>query len=390
VYIVFWICFIIIMYSYFGYPLLIYTAHVIIKSFFGKTDARNEKFEPEVTLLIAAYNEIDFLNKKIANSNALNYPKEKLHQIWITDGSDDGTPQALKKYPHIKVYHKPERSGKIGAINRAMRYVKTSIVIFSDANSQLNKEAVKNIVREFSNPKVGCVAGEKRVVTKSKDNAVNFGEGFYWRYESFLKTCESTVNSALGAVGELFAIKTKLFEEIKPDTILDDFTISLKIAQKGYTIKYTPEAYAVENASVNISEELKRKNRIAYGGFQAMSRLKELFNIFKHPMLTFQFISHKVIRWTIVPFSFFFIFLANFYIICFENRIDLYDYLFYTQLIFYIVVIIGAVLQSRKTNFKFIFAPYYLFIMNLSEVIGLIRFIRKKQSVNWERAKREQ
>lgn len=388
-YILFWTFLIIIVYSYIGYPILIFILSLLVKSISKKTDLSNA-YEPEVTLFVAAYNEIDFVEKKVKNSLELNYPKDKLHYIWVTDGSNDGTPEALQKYTNIKIYHQDKRKGKIGAIQRGMQFVKTPIVIFSDANSILNKDAIRNIVREFSQSKVGCVTGEKRIVTQLKDDAVNFGEGIYWKYESFLKKNESITNSALGAIGELFAIRTNLFEEVEPDTILDDFTISLRIALKGYKIKYCPDAYAIESASINVTEELKRKTRIAYGGFQAMGRLPELLNPFKYPLLSFQYISHKVLRWLLVPFSFLFLFFVNLHIAYLEKGIGFYSYIFYLQILFYLLVFIGLFLQSKKTNLKFIFAPYYLFMMNLSEIIGLIRFIRKKQSVNWVRAKRQE
>jgi len=390
VYILFWTFLIIILYSYVGYPLLVYIASLFIK-LFRKNSTQNtyHNFEPEITLFVAAYNEIDFIEKKVNNSFALDYPKEKIHHVWLTDGSDDGTPDALRKYNNIEVYHKDERNGKIGAINRGMDFVKTPIVIFSDANSMLNKDSLRLIVNEFQKSQVGCVAGEKRIETKNKDNAVSSGEGIYWKYESFIKKCESEVNSALGAVGELFAIRTELFKTIEDDTILDDFIISLRIAQKGYKIKYVPNAYATEGASINIPEELKRKTRIAYGGFQAISRLKGLLNPFKNPLLTFQYLSHKVFRWLLVPFSILFLFFTNLIILTSENYSEFYTILFYLQIIFYLMVLLGAVLQSRKTNLRILFAPYYLFVMNLSEIIGLIRFMKKKQSVNWERAKRK-
>ncbi len=385
-YILFWTFLIIILYSYIGYPLVIF----IISLFKKKVSQKiHTDFEPEVTLFVAAYNEIDFIEQKIKNSFNLNYPKDKLRYVWLTDGSDDGTPEALKKYKNIEVYHQDKRNGKIGAINRGMQFIKTPVVIFSDANSMLNKDAIKIIVSEFKNNRVGCVAGEKRIESNTKDNAVNSGEGIYWKYESFIKRCESDVNSALGAVGELFAIRTELFEPIEQDTILDDFIISLRIAQKAYQIKYTPKAYATESASINIQEELKRKTRIAYGGFQTLFRLKSLLNPFKDPALTFQYISHKVLRWTLVPFSFLFILIINMLIAINEKFIGFYTYLFYLQICFYILVIFGALLQSKKTNLKLFFAPYYLFVMNLSEIIGFFRFLRKKQSVNWERAKRK-
>lgn len=385
----FWILVIIIVYSYLAYPLLLLFINLILKNFSNKKDEILTKYEPEITLFIAAYNESDFIEQKIANSFALDYPKEKIHYLIVTDGSTDNTLEILKKYTNITVLHEKERKGKTGAINRGMKYVKTPIVVFSDANTILNKNAVREIVLQFRDNKVGCVACEKRILPKYKDNAVNSGEGFYWKYESFIKKYESLLNSAIGAVGELFAIRTELFDEIESDTILDDFIISLRIAQKGYKIKYTSNAYASERASVNINEELKRKNRIAYGGFQAITRLKSLLNPFKKPILTFQYISHKLLRWTLVPFAIFSLFFINLFLATENSYLGFYAICFYLQVIFYLFVIVGFLLQSKKIRIKLIFTPYYLFIMNLSEIKGLVRYIRKKQTVNWEKAKRE-
>lgn len=383
----FWILLFIVFYSYLGYPLLLLIFNVY-KRIFNKKDNSQIEYKPEITLFVAAYNEADFINQKIANSLNLNYPKDKIQYLWITDGSTDKTPNILSEHNEFIVLHSNERNGKTGAINRGMQYVKTPIVIFSDANTELNKNAILEIVNQFKNPKVGCVAGEKRIAPQDKDNAVNSGEGFYWKYESFIKKNESIFNSTIGAVGELFAIRANLYEKIESDTILDDFVISLRIAQKGYKIKYTAKAYATERASVNINEELKRKNRIAYGGFQAISRLKGLLNPFKNPILSFQYISHKLLRWTLVPLSIISLFFVNFYLSIINSWEGVYTYLFYLQVIFYLFVLLGWVLQSKKTRLKVIFAPYYVFIMNLSEIIGFIRFLRKKQTVNWEKAKR--
>ncbi|HAN17407.1 MAG: glycosyl transferase [Bacteroidetes bacterium GWC2_33_15] len=384
----FWILICIVAYTYFLYPFVILVFSVFI-NLFKKYENNTRVYEPEVTLFVTAYNEIDFVEAKIQNSLCLDYPKEKLHFIWVTDGSDDGTLEALKKFPGLNVYHENERKGKISAINRGMQFVKTPVVIFSDANTLLNKECIRAIVNEFKNKKTGCVAGEKRIIPLNKDNAVNSGEGIYWKYESILKKAESDVNSAIGAVGELFAIRTELFPAIDPDIILDDFVISLRIAQKGYHIKYASDAIASERASVNIHEELKRKIRIAYGGFQAIIKLKLLLNPFRNTLLSLQYISHKVLRWAIVPFSFPVLFLINLYIITIQPDSVFYNYSFGLQCIFYLFVCIGYLLQSKKTSIKLIFAPYYLFIMNLSVILGFIRFLKKSQPVTWERSIRE-
>jgi len=344
---------------------------------------------PEVTLFIAAYNESDFVHSKVKNTLSLDYPKEKLHQIWVTDGSDDDTVEKLQQYPNeVTIYHQPARQGKTGAINRGMHYVKTPFVIFSDANSMLNKQAVKNIIDAFSDPKTGCVAGEKRIKTNGKNSAVNAGEGIYWKYESLIKTWESKLNSAMGAAGELFAIRNKLFSPIKKDTILDDFTISMQIAKKGYRIAYSPDAYATESASININEEFKRKVRIAYGGFQTLFRQTSLLNIFKHPLLTFQYFSHKVLRWIFIPFAIFLLLIVNFFLFI-NNSDPVYIYLFIAQAILYVLALAGLIMQNTNLGFKWLFTPYYLFMMNYSTILGFIRFLKKKQSVNWERAKRK-
>ncbi|MDY6802023.1 MAG: glycosyltransferase family 2 protein [Bacteroidota bacterium] len=387
---IFWILLLIIVYSYFGYPILLLIINFCIKIVQSKPIKNDTNYEfPEVTIFIAAYNESDFVDQKVRNTLSLDYPKEKIHQIWVTDGSDDDTVKKLKKYTsEINIYHQTERKGKTGAINRGMQFVNTPIVIFSDANTMLNKEAIKNIVATFSDPKVGCVAGEKRIEAKDKNSAVNAGEGIYWKYESLIKTCESNINSALGAAGELFAIRTELFTPIAKDTILDDFTISMQIAEKGYRIAYAPNAFATEDASINIKEEFKRKIRIAYGGFQTLFRQISLFNIFKHPLLTIQYFSHKVLRWLIIPFALVLVFILNI-ILLFSNSYAIYIYLFLIQAVLYFFAMLGIIFQNKNFRLQWIFAPYYLMMMNYSVILGFFRFLTKGQTVNWERAKRK-
>jgi cellulose synthase/poly-beta-1,6-N-acetylglucosamine synthase-like glycosyltransferase len=262
--ITFWLLLFIVFYAYVGYGILLFLI-IRIRRMLGinKSHYENLDYEPEVTLFIAAYNEKDFVAEKIKNSRELDYPADKLHMIWVTDGSNDGTPEELFNYEGIEVHHLPQRSGKIGAMNRGMKFVKTPIVVFCDANTMLGRESVRRIVNLFSDPKVGCVSGEKRIFGKEKDAAAGAGEGLYWKYESKLKKWDAELYSVVGAAGELFAIRTELFEEVERDTLLDDFIISLRVAQKGYTIQYDPEAYAIETASSNVKEELKRKIRIS-------------------------------------------------------------------------------------------------------------------------------
>ncbi|MDZ7740892.1 MAG: glycosyltransferase [Bacteroidota bacterium] len=357
----------------------------------GRKKVYDPGYEPEVTLFVAAYNEKDYVDKKVQNSLELEYPREKVRQVWVTDGSDDGTPEMLKKYRDqgVEVYHKDERAGKIAAMNRGVDFVKSPVVIFSDGNTMLGKESIRRIVNLFSNPKVGCVSGEKRIYSKDKDTAAGT-EGIYWKYESTLKKWDAELYSVVGAAGELFAVRTDLFEHVEGDTLLDDFIVSLRIAMKGYTIQYDPEAYAIEAPSANVKEELKRKIRISAGGIQSILRLLPLLNIFQYGTLSFQYISHRVLRWTLAPLFLLLILLINTIITASEGFFDfskLFTWLFWGQVVFYMMALIGWYLENHKIKIKALFIPYYFFIMNLSVYLGLRRFLKGKQSVNWERAK---
>ena len=383
---IFWIAIALIVYTYVGYGIVLFLL-IKIKRLFKKKEsiylAENEL--PQVTLLIAAYNEQDYVKAKIENTLQLNYPKEKLHQIWVTDGSSDETPKRLKAYSEVEVLHKSERNGKIAAMNRGIKFVKTPIVIFSDANTLLGKESIMKIAEMFNDPKVGCVSGEKRIFNAKEEAASAAGEGLYWKYESKLKQWDAELNSAVGAAGELFAIRTELFNEVEPDTLLDDFIISLRVAMQGYKIDYSPEAYAIENASINIKEELKRKIRIAVGGIQSIVRLYPLLNTFKYGMLSFQYISHRVLRWTITPVALLVVLLSNLILVSTSN---IYLILLILQLLFYISVLVGWILENKEIKVKVFFIPYYFFIMNYAVFMGFGRYLKKSQSVNWERAKR--
>lgn len=389
--IIFWVALFIIFYSYLGYGILLFFI-IKIRRLLGlsKPYTENEDYEPEVTLFVAAYNEKDYVDEKVKNSFSLNYPQEKVKHVWVTDGSDDGTPDLLRKYEGVEVYHLDERGGKIGAMNRGMKFVKTPIVIFSDGNTNLGKESIREIVNLFRNPKVGCVSGEKRIYSKESDAAAGSGEGMYWKYESTLKKWDAELYSVVGAAGELFAIRTELWQEVEKDTLLDDFIISLRVAMAGYTIQYNPEAYAIETASASVKEELKRKIRISAGGIQSVIRMRELLNIFKYGTLSFQYISHRVLRWTLTPLLLLLIIPINL-VLALNSGMDihnLYTILFYAQMLFYAMALTGWFLENRKIKLKLLFIPYYFFIMNLSVFLGFKRYLKGNQSVNWERAKR--
>src|SRR5690606_25265965 len=326
------------------------------------------------------------LSDKILNCLQLDYPDELLKIYFITDGSNDNFREVLGDYPDIILLHEDRRGGKTAAENRAMRIIDTPVVVFSDANTMLNKEAIKNIVRHFQDPKEGCVSEEKRVMVEEKDSASAAGEGLYWKYESFLKRLDSEFHSAVGAAGELVAFRTNLYEALPEDTILDDFMQSMLIASKGYKIVYEPDAYAMETGSASIKEEMKRKIRISAGGWQSIQRLWHKITPKKDFTLYFQYLSHRVLRWTVTPLLMSFIFLLN---ILLWNTHGVYQMLMIGQVAFYLAALVGYFLENKNIRLKALFVPFYFCMMNYAVILGLIRFAGNRQEGIWEKAVRK-
>lgn len=381
----FWFAVFVIFYAYIGYGILLYLMVKIKRILKPQTVFYSKDFTPAVSFIVPCYNEASVIEEKIKNCLTLDYPKDKLRIIFITDGSNDGSPELIKKYQEVQLLHEPKRGGKAAAENRSMKHVDTPIVVFSDANTHLPSNALKEIVKHYLDPKVGAVSGEKRVASKDKDAAAGAGEGIYWKYESTLKKLDSELLTIVGAAGELFSFRTELFSELEEDSILDDFMLSLRIAADGYKVVYEPAAYAMETASASVKEELKRKIRICAGGWQSMVRLRHLLNPFPHFILTFQYVSHRVLRWSVAPLFLFLLIPVN---ILLYNESVIYQLLLAGQILFYTMALLGWYLENRQIKLKILFIPFYFFIMNYSVFLGFFRYIKGKQSGMWERAAR--
>lgn len=389
--ILFWVCAFIIFYTFIGYGLLLFLIIKVKSIFYKKKQGiinNSENYQPTCSIIIAAYNEELFIRDKILNTLSQNYPSHLSKILIVTDGSTDKTNQIIEEYPLVKLFHSPVRNGKIDAINRIIPFVDSEIIVLTDANTFLNEGAITKICQHYLDPNIGGVAGEKRIFVNKNADVTESGESFYWKYESKLKQWDSELNTTIGAAGELFSIRTKLYQSVPKNIILDDFMISMKIVQKGYKIIYEPEAYAIETASSNIKEELKRKIRIAAGGIQSIIKLKHLLNPFKYPLLSFQFFSHRVLRWSITPFFLITIFIVNI------SLYLQYDYLIYKiflflQISFYSLAALGYIAEKGQINLKVTYIPYYFCIMNYAVILGIYKFIRGQQNSLWEKAKRK-
>ncbi len=385
--ILFWIGAFLVFYTYLGYGMILAVLVRLKEKFYPSPVLKLPEELPHLTLFIAAYNEELIVAEKMKNCHDLIYPKDKLHILWVTDGSNDRTNELLAEYEDVEICFTPERKGKSMALNHGMESVKTPFVVFTDANAILNPEALLEIVRLFSDPQVGCIAGEKRVLQETKQSA-GATEGIYWKYESKLKEWDFRLYSAVGAAGELFALRSELFTQLPQDALLDDFILSLRIAMRGYKIGYSKNAYASETASADMQEEGKRKVRIAAGGLQSILRLLPLLNIFRYGTLSWQYISHRVLRWTVTPVVLFLLVPLNVILLA-SDRPILYGVILAFQVLFYLLAWGGYRLAQRKLQNKLLFVPYYFVFMNLNVFKGVRYLIknRKKGGV-WEKARR--
>jgi cellulose synthase/poly-beta-1,6-N-acetylglucosamine synthase-like glycosyltransferase len=393
--IIFWCFLFIVFYTYIGYGFTIYILVILKRLFRKKKRITTNNPLPKVTLLIAAYNEANIIDKKMENNFSLNYPSELLDIVFVTDGSTDQTNSIIEKYtmdstnkPKVILYFDKPRKGKTAAINRVMPMITSTIVVFTDANTMLNNDSIIEIAKAFNDPKVGCVAGEKRVESDNEEGAAA-SEGLYWKYESILKKLDSELCTTVGAAGELYAIRRELFMIMPENTLLDDFILSMEIVKKGYKIAYCDKAYAMEKASLDIKEEEKRKIRIAAGGLQSIFRLAPLLNIFKYGMASFQYISHRVLRWSITPILLFALLPINILIVTFATQTNiLFSILLALQVLFYIGAIIGKYLANHNIKNNIVYVPYYFLFMNFNVLKGFKYLLNNKNTGAWEKAKR--
>lgn len=389
--ILFWSTLLIVFYTYLGYGILLYIIIRLKRLLAGtprKTAQPDDTQLPSITLLICAYNEQDVVAEKMANTLAIDYPRDKFRIMWVTDGSTDNTNELLKAYPEVDVVFSPERRGKSAALKHGLQELRTRYVAFTDANTMINPGAMREIARLFmSDPTVGCVSGEKRVAARREGEMAAEGEGLYWRYESTLKRWDSELYSAMGAAGELYAMDPTLIREVPDTALLDDFMMSMNIVQDGKRIAYTPDAYAQEYGSANIFEESKRKRRIAAGGLQSIWWLRSLLNPLRYPLVSFQYISHRVLRWSVTPVAMVILLVVNALLSLYRAG-AIFDIALALQIIFYLAAFFGWLLARYGVKNKLLYTAYYFVFMNLNVFRGMSYLCTHNNSGTWEKAKR--
>lgn len=372
---IFWLSLAIIVYVYLGYPLTVY-----ILSLFYKKPLRGKYLYPKISVLVAAYNEEGYIEDKIKSLLSLDYPDERMEILIGSDGSTDKTADIAKRYAseRIRLFQEPVRRGKPSMLNLLAKNANGEILVFTDARQILDKNVLNELVKHFPDEKVGSVSAALFYMDESHDTKTAKGIGLYWEYEKFIRKCESRMGSMLGATGALYAIRKELYPVLPEDLILDDVYIPMKIVERGYRAIFDSKAKVYDRIFKNPREEYLRKVRTLAGNFQLFVYLRSLFNPFKGK-ISWQFFSHKFLR-LLVPFFLISLFISN----LFQLTNNFYITSFNLQVIFYALALLG--LLTKRKNYL-LDIPYMFCVLNSAAVVGLFKFLTKKQDVTWQKAR---
>ncbi|MBM7116913.1 glycosyltransferase family 2 protein [Archangium primigenium] len=387
---IFWCAAVLLVHTYFLYPLMLFAMDGVAQVFHNvrymrsgasqRREAPAEDALPRVSLVVAAYNEASCIEQKLSNSLALDYPSGRFEVLVGSDGSSDGTDDLVRACLDSRVrLSAAPRGGKTSVLNRCIPLAQGDIVLLSDANTMIEPEAVRRLVRHFEDPEVGVVCGQLRLYNPTK---AEYEESTYWTYESLIKFYEGKRGAVMGANGGLYAIRRSLFEALPASTIVDDFVIPMRILQQGYKVLYEPLAVAHEETTEDYDKEFGRRARIAAGNFQSLRMVPGLLSP-TAGFAAFAFWSHKVLRWC-APALMALAFLANLFLM---NSI-FYRVTLGAQVLFYTLAWLGKKEALRGSARRVASVAYYFVTMNLAIAVGFWRFLRNSQRAAWDRTAR--
>ena len=368
----------IILYSYIGYPILLW----ILEKIFPGPRIKKGPIFLKVTMIISCYNEENVLAQKLQNSLDLDYPKKLIELLVLSDGSTDRTDDIARAYQSqgVRLIRQEGRLGKTMGLNLAVPQATGEIIVFSDANAMYQADAVRRLVENFADQSVGYVVGEAQYAD-SEQNAASSSENSYWDYEIFMKKMESKLHSVVGGDGAIYAIRKVLYEELQ-QTDINDFVNPLQIIAKGYRGIYEPSAIATEGTAGSFSKEFGRKCRIVNRAFSGLLRVKEVMNPLKAGFFSFEIISHKLLRW-LIPFFLLSLGVSSFYLAFLGNPLGQIMVVLIFVAIF--LAVLGWFGQDRKYNFHSVFfLPYYFAVVNLAALYGVVKSLRGDVQVTWE------
>ena len=364
-----------------AYVLVVYPIFsILIGRFFALPSKKDDQYYPTVTLIISAYNEEHDIREKLKNSLSLSYPKKRMEILVISDASTDDTDNIVLQFaPHgVKLHRMAQRGGKTAGLNAAIPGVQSEIIVFSDANAFYKKDAIQKLVRNFSDPKVGCVTGDSQYVgDKQWSSASN--EKIYWSYDRWLKIAESRLGSMVGADGAIFAIRTTLYSPLEREDI-NDFVLPLRIVNSGLRCVFEKEAVCEEASVSKIEEEFDRKIRVVNRSWHAVRKMKFLLNPFSYGWFSVQLLSHKVLRW-LTPVYLIFIFFSS---LALAVNSDFFFVVVMLQVVVYGLGCLGWMISGFGRTYGIISACSYFLSINAASLVGMSKSFMGQTITVWD------
>jgi poly-beta-1,6-N-acetyl-D-glucosamine synthase len=380
----FWLLVGVVFYTYAGYPIALWAvSHILTKPVMKKA------IQPSVTIVLAAFNEAKFMEQKLKNLLELHYSKDRLEILIGSDGASDETDRIVGQFQSEKIrfFRFVKNLGKAHVLNALVHEAQGDILVMTDTRQRFDPDAIQMLVRNFADPKVGCVSGELHFEAGSATRTSS-GMGSYWNYEKFLRRKESDIGSMLGATGAIYAIRRNLYPTVPPGTLVDDMFIPLAIIQKGHRAVFEPQAKAYDQPSEEGAQEFKRKVRTLAGNYQIFSNFPELLIPGKSP-IGLQLVSHKLLR-LLIPFCLMGIFVINLAL----AKNPMFLIFLQIQIAFYAFSLLEAIHErwmsrrnrkgSRRLGIGYL--PYTFCLLNYSALVGLYGYVTGRQKSNWEKA----
>jgi len=364
-----------IAFTYAGYPALMFALSLVFRR-----PVRREDITPRVSVIIAAYNEERDIEAKLKNTLALDYPSDRMEIIVASDCSTDRTDEIVRSFraQGVILRRQPGRFGKTIAQNRAAKAASGEILVFSDATTMYEPDAIRKIVRSFADYEVGCVAGQL-IYMDTTSSAVGRGCRSYWGYEKFLRRCESDVGSLVGVSGCLYAVRRICHAQLASDMI-DDFAIAAEIHLRGLRVVYEPEAIAVEDTNRRAKDEFRMRVRVVKQTLSALHRYRHMLDPFRHKTFAFQIIAHKALRYAI-PFLLIVAFAASGLA---GGSVEWLRFAFLGQLALYGAAIVGGAGERLKVKLGPLAIPYYFVLVNAASLVAFLKALRGETYVTWE------
>ena len=370
----FWFSFFLCLSTYFVYPMVIWLISKI-----RPLKINSMEYYPNVSIIISAFNEENSIKEKINNAFAQDYPSNKIEIIVGSDGSTDRTVEFAKsvKDPRLKVFDLKENEGKTAVQNYCVDQSTGEIIFFTDAASFISHNAIKDMVKNFADKRVGCVAGLMRFINTDL-NITTESQGLYWKYEAKLRDLESKLGHLIGVDGPLYAIRRSDYVRLG-NNIISDFISPLMVIANGKKTILEKEAFVEEVPTHASDHEIRTRRRITLRGLIGLKEHAGLLNILKYPALSLQIFFHKVLRWFVGPLV-----LINFISVLFLSQILIFKLFLFGYLIFLIGALIGMGLEKMKLRVKLFSIPYYFALVNYAAILGIIDFLNNKQVITWQ------